>query len=242
MRCSSVAKTSIALPGCFTASSASASASFFERCRLFGQSRFGVLWTWCLDRPADRLQCLPATLRRDQFEAEFGRTPGCPLTPRPQSAIGRRLAKPVTQPRQKPGFQDRCRCAIAAAQIAESLGSFGIVAGKQLFDPSLAVSCCCRYLRNSVTPRQKPDHLEMPRRCRVLTSHKPLFQLLDTQMIADRRHVPIPRLMALKPICFASPCESPSTSSQSAGNRNQTLRSRARDKGRRDIPFSLRSG
>src|ERR1700726_659320 len=38
-------------------------------------------------------------------------------------------------------------------------------------------------------------------------------------MIADRRHVPIPRLMALKPICFASPCESPSTSSQSAGNR-----------------------
>jgi len=25
--------------------------------------------------------------------------------------------------------------------------------------------------------------------------------------------------MALKPICFASPCESPSTSSQSAGNR-----------------------
>jgi integrase len=38
-------------------------------------------------------------------------------------------------------------------------------------------------------------------------------------MIADRRHVPILRLMALKPICFASPCESPSTSSQSAGNR-----------------------
>jgi hypothetical protein len=32
-----------------------------------------------------------------------------------------------------------------------------------LFDPSLAESCCCRYLRNSVTPRQKPDHLEMPR-------------------------------------------------------------------------------
>jgi type I restriction enzyme S subunit len=31
--------------------------------------------------------------------------------------------------------------------------------------------------------------------------------------------VPILRLMALKPICFASPCESPSTSSQSAGNR-----------------------
>src|SRR6202035_3122256 len=28
--------------------------------------------------------------------------------------------------------------------------------------------------------------------------------------------------MALKPICFASPCESPSTSSQSAGNRITT--------------------
>src|SRR3981189_2556834 len=64
----------------------------------------------------------------------------------------------------------------------------------------------------------------MPRGRGVLTSHKPLFQLLDTQMIADRRHVPILRLMALKPICFASLCESPSTSSQSAGNRIRFFR------------------
>src|SRR6202011_5098731 len=187
--------------------------------RLFGQSRFGVLWTWCLDRPADRLQCLPATLRRDQFEAEFGRHPVCRLTARPQSAIGRRLAKPVTQPRQKPGFQDRCRCAIAAAQIAESLGSFGIVAGKQLFDPSLAESCCCRYLRNSVTPRQKPDHLEMPRSCRVLTSHKPLFQLLDTQMLENRCHVSPPDSWRISLSASQARVNPPSPSSQSAGNR-----------------------
>jgi hypothetical protein len=53
-------------------------------------------------------------------------------------AIGRRLAKAGVQFFEQAGLQDRCRCAIAAAQIAKSLRAFGVVPGEQLFDPSLA--------------------------------------------------------------------------------------------------------
>ena len=62
-------------------------------------------------------------------------------------------------------------------------------AGEQLFDPSLAIGRRPRHLRDGVTTRQKPDYLEVPRWGGILTSHKPLFQLLDTQTIPDRRHV-----------------------------------------------------
>src|SRR4029077_1196435 len=78
----------------------------------------------------------------------------------------------------KVGPQDCCRCTVAAAQIAERLSSLRVVTGKQLFDPSLAKCCRCRNLRNGVAARQKPDHLEMPRCGRILTSHVALLQLL----------------------------------------------------------------
>ena len=74
MRCSSVAKTSIGLPGCFAASSATAFASFFKCRRFFGRGRFRVLRTWLLDRPADRLQRFPAPLRDDRGEVARGHT------------------------------------------------------------------------------------------------------------------------------------------------------------------------
>jgi hypothetical protein len=73
---------------------------------------------------------------------------------------------------------------------------------------ALAERCRRRDLRNGVTSRQKPDRLEMPQRRGVVTGHIPLFQLIHTQMLVDRRHVSIPRLMALQPICFAKPWES----------------------------------
>src|SRR2546430_15370971 len=52
---------------------------FFNAAAFFGRGRFRVLWAWLLDRPADRLQCLPSPLRRDRFEVEFGRHPICHL-------------------------------------------------------------------------------------------------------------------------------------------------------------------
>jgi hypothetical protein len=184
-----VAKTSIGLPGCFAASSATA---FFKCCCLLWGGRSRVLRAWLLDRPADRLQRFPSPLRRDRCEAEFASHPVRHLAARPQPAIGRRFAKAAAQLCQKIGLQDRCRCAIAATQIAECLGSLSVVTGEQLFDPSLAIGRRLRYLRNSVTTRQKPDHLEMPRRGGVPASHIPFFQLLHAQMLADRRHVSNP--------------------------------------------------
>ena len=189
MRCSSVAKTSIGLPGCFAASSATHSRVFFKCRRFFGRGQFRVLRTWLLDRPADRLQRFPAPLRGDRGEVEFASHPSRNLAARPQPAIGRRVVKAQAQFGEQVGLQDRCRCAVATAQVAKGLGSLGIVAGEQLFDPSLAIGRRPRHLRDGVTTRQKPDYLEVPRCGGILTSDKPLFQLLDTQMIPDRRHV-----------------------------------------------------
>src|ERR1700731_1158693 len=177
MRCSSVAKTSIGFPGCFAASSITASVAFFECSGLCRRSRFRVFWTWLLDRPADRLQSLPSTLCRDRCEAEFVCHPRRHLAARPQSALGGGLAKTAAPVRHKGGAQGCCRCTVAAAQIAERLSSLRVVTGKQLFDPSLAKCCRCRNLRNGVAARQKPDHLEMPRCGRILTSHVALLQL-----------------------------------------------------------------
>jgi hypothetical protein len=121
----------------------------------------------------------------------------------------RRLPKPIAQLRQELGLQDRRRRAVAATQIAESLGSFGVVTREQLFDPSLAERRRRRDLRNCVTTRQKPDRMEMPRCGGVATRHISLFQLLHAQMLVDDRHGSAPRLMARQPICFAKPRESP---------------------------------
>src|SRR5665648_626253 len=75
------------------------------------------------------------------------------------------------------------------AEGPEALRPLGVVTSEQLFNPSLAKGCCCRHLRNGVTPRQKPDHMGMPRCGGVLTSNVSLFQLLHAQMIADCHHV-----------------------------------------------------
>ena len=84
------------------------------------------------------------------------------------------------------------------AQVAKSLRvPRHCVAGEQLFDPSLAIGRRPRHLRDGVTTRQKPDYLEVPRCGGILTSDKPLFQLLDAPN--DPRPspgVPISRLMA----------------------------------------------
>ena len=219
MRCSSVAKTSIGLPGCFAASSATHSRAFFKCRRFFGRGRFRVLRTRLLDRPADRLQRFPAPLRGDRGEVEFASHPSRNLAARPQPAIGRRVVKAQAQFSEQVGLQDRCRCAVAAAQVAKSLGSLGIVAGEQLFDPSLARP-------SSPTLARWCDHAPKARLpgSAAMRWHPHIRQtaLPTPRHSNDPRPspcVPISQLMAPKLICFARPCESPSTSSQSAGNR-----------------------
>ena len=85
--------------------------------------------------------------------SEFASHPSRNLAARPQPAIGRRVVKAQAQFSEQVGLQDRCRCAVATAQVAKSLGSLGIVAGEQLFDPSLAIGRRPRHLRDGVTTR-----------------------------------------------------------------------------------------
>jgi hypothetical protein len=59
----------------------------------------------------------------------------------------------VAQFFEQAGLQDRRRCAVAVAQVAENRVR-GVVAGEQLFDPSLAKRYRRRHLRNGVTTRQ----------------------------------------------------------------------------------------
>jgi hypothetical protein len=102
------------------------------------------------------------------------------------------------------------RCAIAPTQIAERLGPLGVVTSEQLFDPSLAEGCCCRHLRNRVTSRQKPDHLEnaaMRWRPDIERTALPTSPRSNACRLSPC--VKIPRLMALQTICFARPRESP---------------------------------
>ena len=56
---------------------------------------------------------------------------------------------PSTRLRQKLGFQDWCRCAIAATQVAKSLGSLGIITGEQSSthrSPKAVVSDTCEMV------------------------------------------------------------------------------------------------
>ena len=150
---------------------------------------------------------------RPRVRLESASHPSRNLAARPQPAIGRRVVKAQAQFGEQVGLQDRCRCAVATAQVAKSLGLPRHCSGRAIVRsiarhrPSSPT-----HLRDGVTTRQKPDYLEVPRCAGILTSHKPLFQLLDTQMIPRPSPcVPISRLMAPKLICFARPCESLST-------------------------------
>ncbi len=91
MRCTSVAKTSMGLPGCFGASSARVSA-FLNAGAFFGCRRFRILQARRLDQSDDRLQGFPAALRRNRRQAEFPGHPAHSLAARPQTAAARRLA------------------------------------------------------------------------------------------------------------------------------------------------------
>jgi hypothetical protein len=160
----------------------------------------------------------PAPLWRDRLEAQFASHPACHLAARPQTAIRRRLVKAHAQSRQKIGFQDRCRCAVAAAQIAESLGSFGIrqaivrsIVRQTPSPPILARWCDHAPVARSSGSAASPWHPEI-QTYRSSSS--------ATLKCPHRRNASQSPDSALKPICFASPCESAfSTSSQSAGNR-----------------------
>src|SRR3954447_19281973 len=208
MRCSSVAQTSTGLSGCFAASSVTTAASFFKHLALLRRGPGRMARARLLHRPADRLQGLPAALRQDRREPEFAGHPSRHFGASPQATVGRRRRKPLGQPRQKLRAQHARCAAVAPTQVTQSLGAMGVVAGQQLLNPARDKARHRGDIRDGVTPREQPDHLNVPRRGRILGRPEPRFQILDAQMISNPRHGSPPRLMAHQPTRFATAQES----------------------------------
>ena len=118
------------------ASCAAVSASFFKCLCFFGGGRVRVPGAGRLDRPADRLQRFPATLRRKALEPELSGHPVRDLAASPHSAIRWRLFEPTFELLQKLRREHRRRAAVVAAKIAERPQPQGVVAGLQLLDPA----------------------------------------------------------------------------------------------------------
>ena len=74
-----------------------------------------------------------------------------------------------------------------------------VVAGQQLLNPAWHEARHRGDIRDRVPPRQKPDHLKVPRRGRILGRPEPRFQILYAQMTSNPRHGSPPRLMAHQP-------------------------------------------
>ena len=106
-----------------------------------------------LHRPIDRFQRLPAALRQERSAPEFAGHPGRHLGAGPQAAVGRRRRKPLGQPRQKLRTQHTRCAAVAPAQVTQSLGAMGVVAGEQLLDPARHEARHRRDIRDRVTSR-----------------------------------------------------------------------------------------
>src|SRR4051794_733296 len=152
-----------------------------------------------LHRPIDRLQGLPTALGQDRSKPEFARHPGRHFAAGPQAAIGRWLGQARTQPLEKRGPEHARHAPVAPAQVAQGLGPVRVVAGEQLLNPPSPETRHRRDIRDRVTPRQQPDHLNVPRRGRILGRPEPRFQIVHAQMISNPRHGSPPRLMAHQP-------------------------------------------
>jgi len=168
-----------------------------------------VARSWLLDRPADRLQGFPATLRGELFQAQLIGHPACDLGARPKSAIGRRFAQTDTKPFQQLRLQNRRNATVVSSLISQRCGSERVVAFEQLFDPALPERSDISDLARRMPLRQQKNRLKMPQRRHVLAALATRLQLRNAQMVDDPSHVRLPRIMALPSIILIPPPESP---------------------------------
>jgi len=197
------------MPGCASASLATISATFFEGVLFLGARGLRVARSWLLDRPADRLQGFPATLRGELFQAQLIGHPACDLGARPKSAIGRRFAQTDTKPFQQLRLQNRRNATVVSSLISQRCGSERVVAFEQLFDPALPERSDISDLARRMPLRQQKNRLKMPQRRHVLAALATRLQLRNAQMVDDPSHVRLPRIMALPSIILIPPPESP---------------------------------
>ena len=107
------------------------------------------------------------------------------------------------------GWRGRGFCTDQSIALSASQPRWGKTAAReQLLDPARHEARHRRDVRDRVTPRQKPDHLKVPRRRRIPGRPEPRFQILDAQMTRNPRHSLPPRLMAHQPTRFATAQES----------------------------------
>jgi len=197
------------MPGCASASLATISATFFEGVLFLGARGLRVARSWLLDRPADRLQGFPATLRGELFQAQLIGHPACDLGARPKSAIGRRFAQTDTKPFQQLRLQNRRNATVVSSLISQRCGSERVVAFEQLFDPALPERSDISDLARRMPLRQQKNRLKMPQRRHVLAALATRLQLRNAQMVDDPSHVRLLRIMALPSIILIPPPESP---------------------------------
>jgi len=174
-RCSSLAKTSTAV-GVFPFPRRRRPRVFFKRRFFFGRRRFGFSGAG-LDRPAERLQGLPAALRAtlaSPSSCAIRRRSSGSSTPRRRWALLQTLAQLVEQF----GFENRRRRSVASRRSRASrprLCSGGEHCSIQRAQTS--------HPRDSATPCPwpAPDRLKLRAR-RIRTRHITLPQSLDAHM------------------------------------------------------------
>ena len=89
-----------------------------------------------LDRPSQRLQRLPAALRRALLQSQLGGHPAGDLAARPPPAVGQRLVQPHAKSLKQFRLQNRRLTAIAPTLIAKRQRPSRIVALKKLLNPT----------------------------------------------------------------------------------------------------------
>ena len=136
-----------------------------------------------LHRPTDCFEGFPTALRRHPCQPQLRSHPGRYLWAGPQPTIGWGLTQAILEFVQQVRLQNRRALSVAAAQIAQSLRTVGVVARQQTLDPSSRIRHCGRDLGDVVPFGQKPDGLKVPRRSHVRAGPILLLQSRNTQMI-----------------------------------------------------------
>ena len=186
---------------------------FFEGLLIRRGRGFRVARPRLLDRPADRLQRLPAALNRDLLQTQLGGHPVRDLAARPDPAGERRLVQTHTKALKQLRLQDRRDAAIAAPKIAQSGRPERVVAFDQLFDPAKPERRDLGHFPRRMPLGDQIDRLKMPRRPDVLGRLVTRFQLRNAQMLDDPSHARLPRIMAIPSISPMPPQESPTSES-----------------------------
>lgn len=160
--------------------------------RLARSGAFGLLTARARQGMGARLQRLPTALGRDSFQPELICEPACRFSAGPGADAVRGIVQTSTQFFEQFGLEHPPDRAVAPTLIAKRFRARRVVTSDQLLDPTPSERSHPRRFSDAVTPRDKPNGLELPRGPDVGTGEIPIAQFIDAQMGRDFRHVPLP--------------------------------------------------